>query len=92
MINLPRRPHYGEDITEDERSRLRREGADKAMFYAQTVVARLPVRDPQPGETPAEWMGAWRALVEAQLDLTARQIERGELSLVPLPKRRTAHG
>lgn len=92
MIGLPHRPQYGEDITEAELTRLRQEGADKAMFYVRAVIGRLPVRDPQPGETPAEWMGAWRALVEAQLDLTAGQIARGELSLAPLPKRRAAHG
>ena len=58
MINLPHRPRHGEDITETELTRLRQEGADKAMFFARAVVERLPVRDPQPGElTPAEWMG-----------------------------------
>jgi hypothetical protein len=74
-----------------ERDGLRREGAGKALQYASALIARLPVRDPQPGETPAEWQGGYRALVEAQLDQLALQIERGELNLAPLPGR-ARHG
>jgi hypothetical protein len=73
----------------DAKADCRREGADRALFHARNLINRLPVRDPQPGETPAEWQGAYRALVEAQLDQLAGQIERGELSLAPVTGRRS---
>lgn len=77
------------ELTEGAQLRAahRREGADRALFHARNLVNRLPVRDPQPGETPAEWQGAYRALVEAQLDHLAGQIERGELNLAPVKGR-----
>lgn len=69
-----------------ERDTGRREGGEKALFHALCLIERLPLRDPLPGETPAQWQGAHKALIEAQLHLLAEQIEAGQVNLAPLPK------
>jgi hypothetical protein len=73
-------------VLRHERIAGRREGGEKAIFHALCLIERLPVRDPLPGESPAEYMGAWKALVEAQLHRLAEQIEAGQINLTPLPR------
>lgn len=66
----------------------RAEGAEKALFHLACKLETLGFPAPLEGEHPMEWMGRYKALVDELVHMTADEIERGRLSLSPLPKAR----
>lgn len=71
---------------ETVRNGARREGADKALFYVACALNSMDMPEPREGESPAEWMGRWRAMCEMHVHLVGEKIARGDLNLRPLPK------
>lgn len=66
--------------------KARQEGAEKALFYVACQVEQLGYVARLEHESVLEWMGRYKALVEASIQVTADQIDAGRLSLRPLPK------